>query len=545
MLGRNPSEPSLFQMVDVESLVPQDHQLRKVDAVLDLSFVPEVVAECYAANRGRPSIDPELALRMMLLGVLYDLSDRELCEEIQMHAGMRWFLGLNFHDPVPDHSTLSRLRCERWSESGLLERLMDEVIRQCSEVGLVSGRHLSVDGTEVQANASVKSLTRRGPRGRDDRDPPQSSGDGTAEPKPTGEWKGRGERYTNETHFSPTDPDARLYRKGNQRGARLSYLVHDLIDTKSRVILRRRASRATGSAERDTALEMLDEVLESQGELGLPKPPEILTGDAGYGATELITKLLDRNIEPQLVTAVAYNARAAAELRERTAGLGASIRTIHSLALMICNLEERREVITERDQRAILDRLVNVGRVPNSDPFQPWLEALAEVRLALRDPDEVEAARGDVDGFADTFERYRTELARRRVIDFDEQIYHALELLLTRPDLRERVQRMATHLLVDEFQDLTPAFLLLIRLAAAPSMQLFAVGDDDQTIYSYAGASPDYLVDFDRFFPGAAHPALEVNYRCPPEVVEAAVSLLSHNRRRVEKTIRSGRAVAQ
>jgi transposase len=93
MLGRNPSEPALFQMVDVESLVPANHQLRKIDAVLDLSFVPEVVAECYSANRGRPSIDPELALRMMLLGVLYDLSDRELCDEIQMHAGMRWFCG--------------------------------------------------------------------------------------------------------------------------------------------------------------------------------------------------------------------------------------------------------------------------------------------------------------------------------------------------------------------------------------------------------------------------------------------------------------------
>jgi len=75
-------------------------QLREIDVVLDLSFVPEVVAECYSANRGRPSIDPELALRMMLLGVLFDPSDRELCDEIQMHAGMRWFCGLNFHDPV-------------------------------------------------------------------------------------------------------------------------------------------------------------------------------------------------------------------------------------------------------------------------------------------------------------------------------------------------------------------------------------------------------------------------------------------------------------
>jgi len=300
MLGRNPSEPALFQMVDVESLVPANHQLRKIDAMLDLSFVPEVVAECYSANRGRPSIDPELALRMMLLGVLYDLSDRELCDEIQMHAGMRWFCGLNFHDPVPDHSTLSRLRNERWSGSGLFKRLMDEVIRQCSEAGLVSGRHLSVDGTEVQADASVKSLTRRGPRGPDGQDPPQDSGEGIGEPKPAGEWKGHGQRYTNETHFSPTDPDARLYRKGNQRGARLSYLVHDLIDTKSRVILRRKASLATGTAERDTALEMLDEVLQSHNELGLPQRPEILTGDAGYGATDLITELMDRGIEPHV-----------------------------------------------------------------------------------------------------------------------------------------------------------------------------------------------------------------------------------------------------
>ena len=111
-------------MVDVESLVPPDHLLRKIDAVLDLSFVPDAVAECYAVGRGRPSIDPELALRMMLLGTLYDLGDRELCQEIQMHAGMRWFCRLNFHDSIPDYSTLSRLRNERWSDSGLFDRLM-------------------------------------------------------------------------------------------------------------------------------------------------------------------------------------------------------------------------------------------------------------------------------------------------------------------------------------------------------------------------------------------------------------------------------------
>lgn len=275
--------------------------------------------------------------------------------------------------------------------------------------------------------------------------------------------------------------------------------------------------------------------------------PARIIAPAGSGKTRVLTARLrhllsDRGIERELLTAVAYNTRAAQEMRERTAGTGASIRTLHSLALWICNLDERRDVIDERDQRALLDRLITVARIPNQDPFQPYLEALTEVRLALRDPAEVEAVRGDVDGFADVFGQYRDLLAQRRVLDFDEQVYRALELLLTRPDIRRRAQQVGTHLLVDEFQDLTPAFLLLVRLVAGPSMQVFAVGDDDQTIYSYAGATPDYLVDFDRWFPGAAHHALEVNYRCPPEVVDAAVSLLAHNRHRVPKAIRAGLA---
>jgi DNA helicase II / ATP-dependent DNA helicase PcrA len=275
--------------------------------------------------------------------------------------------------------------------------------------------------------------------------------------------------------------------------------------------------------------------------------PARIIAPAGSGKTRVLTARLrhlikDRGVEPQLVTAVAYNTRAAAEMRERTRDLDASIRTLHSLALWIGNLDDRRDVIDEREVRSLLDRMVTTAKIPNQDPFQPYLEALAEVRLALRDPAEVEAARGDVDGFAELFDRYREELARRRVVDFDEQIYRAIELLLTRPDLRRTAQRAGTHLLVDEFQDLTPAFLLLVRLVAGPSMQVFAVGDDDQTIYSYAGATPRYLVDFDRWFPGAADHPLEVNYRCPPAVVDSAVALLSHNRTRVPKTIRAGHA---
>ena len=272
--------------------------------------------------------------------------------------------------------------------------------------------------------------------------------------------------------------------------------------------------------------------------------PARVIAPAGSGKTRVLTARLrhllrDRGVEPELVTALAYNTRAAEEMRERTRDLNASIRTLHSLALRICSLDERRQVIDEREVRRILDRLVRTARIPNQDPFQAYLDALAEVRLALRDPAEVEAERGDIDGFAGVFDRFRRLLAEERLLDFDEQIYRAIELLLQRPDLRATVQRWGTHLLVDEFQDLTPAFLLLVRLVAGPSLQVFAVGDDDQTIYSYAGATPEHLTAFDRWFPGATHHALEVNYRCPPAVVEGAVRLLGHNRHRVPKEIRS------
>ena len=252
MIGQNDSQPALFQMVDLESLVPENHRLRKIDAALDLSFVREAVAACYTVERGRPSIDPELAVRMMILGVLYDLSDRRLCDEIRMHAGFRWFCRLDFHDPVPDHSTLSRLRNERWAESGLFKRLFEEVLGRCVSVGMVSGRHVSADGTQIQADAGMRSLDARPVV--DENDPPEDFPPAAShreedleanpdlsvpagEPQVDSEWKGRGERYANRTHFSRTDPDARLYRKGKNRGAELSYLVHDVIDTKSRVIL--------------------------------------------------------------------------------------------------------------------------------------------------------------------------------------------------------------------------------------------------------------------------------------------------------------------
>ena len=134
---------------------------------------------------------------------------------------------------------------------------------------------------------------------------------------------------------------------------------------------------------------------------------------------------------------------------------------------------------------------------------------------------------------------YRAALERKRAVDFDDQIHRALLVLLSQPDARRAAQRACRLMLVDEFQDLTPAHLLLIRLLASPGGAVFGVGDDDQTIYGYNGADPSWLIDFADLFPGAGTHPLEVNYRCPAGVVQIVDRLLRHNGRRVAKTIRA------
>jgi len=273
-----------------------------------------------------------------------------------------------------------------------------------------------------------------------------------------------------------------------------------------------------------------------------PGGPARIIAPAGSGKTRVLTERLrhlldDRGYEPDLVTAVAYNVKAADELRERTEGFRPVIRTLNSLGLWICQMAGRVEVVEERAARDIVESLVKVRRRMNTDPVAPYLEALSAIRLGLLDPDEAEARFPDAAGVAAMFDEYRARLAARGAVDFDEQIYRAVELCLSDPEVRARARAGARTLLVDEFQDLTPAHLLLLRLVAGPAASVFGVGDDDQVIYGYAGADPGFLIDFDRYFPGAASYDLRVNYRCPPPVVAAARTLLGYNRRRLAKEI--------
>ncbi|MDE0606523.1 MAG: ATP-dependent DNA helicase UvrD2 [Acidimicrobiaceae bacterium] len=284
---------------------------------------------------------------------------------------------------------------------------------------------------------------------------------------------------------------------------------------------------------------------------------------AGSGKTRVLTErarhlVRDRGIDPATVCLVAFNVRARQEMQERTGDLaGLQIRTLNSLALAILSgsgpfrSPDNRNpprVIDEHEVRQILSDLVGGRRVAMADPLAVWIEALTATRLGLRSPSAVEQEFGsDVRGFADVLPQFRERLADDGVVDFDEQILGAIEVLCADPEARATARRVCGVLLVDEFQDLTPAHILLIRLLAGPAAQVFGVGDDDQTIYGYAGASPSWLIDFADLFPGSAAHDLKVNYRCPPSVVDAAATLLTHNRRRVDKTIqaRPGRAALE
>ena len=274
---------------------------------------------------------------------------------------------------------------------------------------------------------------------------------------------------------------------------------------------------------------------------------------AGSGKTRVLTErarhLVGRwRLPASAVCLVAFNKRAQEEMRERTSDLpGLQVRTLNSIALAVVNgtapfapQPRTWRTIDEPDVRRLLGRFVSVARRRNTDPIAPWIEALSLVRLGLVDPVEAEGSYGgDVDGLAEVVPRYLAALEHDGAVDFDGQIDRAIRVLLSDPAARTAAQRACRVLLVDEFQDLTPAHLLLVRLLAGPHGAVFGVGDDDQTIYGYNGADPAWLIEFADRFPGAGDHPLEVNYRCPSGVVDVADRLLRHNVRRVAKTIRA------
>lgn len=295
---RLPQE-ELFPFVAMEELIPENHILRRINRHVDFSFIHELVDPYYSDTTGRPAIDPELLLRILTLGYLYNLSENKLFEELKMHAGYRWFCNLGFYDPVPDRTTFNKIKNHMWIKHGIMEQAIHQIVLQCVNAGLVTGKHLAVDGTQIRANASIKSLepivvevevdeylTQLNIKQRDTQSKAAKSR--------CDEKDFRDEKFSNDTHRSTTDPDARLYKKAPGKEASLSYVGNMLIDTKSRVILGTKVTQPGISTESDAALSMLDDLTES----GLLPESSTISTDKGYGSTEFIVGAFDRGFIP-------------------------------------------------------------------------------------------------------------------------------------------------------------------------------------------------------------------------------------------------------
>ncbi len=300
MLGEKKRSEPMFYHINVDALIPENHLLRLVDKYVDFRFVRENVKHLYS-HTGRPSVDPEILLRMLLVGYLYGInSERRLCEEINMHIGYRWFVGLTLEDKIPDHSTFSKNRHERFSESGIFQKLFDEIVGQCIKAGLLTGRHLTVDSTNIKANASIKSLepivVEMKPQEYIKKLEQENPAEEEKKPWEPGEgFVHRGEKISNDTHRSCTDPDARLARKTSMGATELSHAATYVMDSKSRIILGTDIGRPDKNTDCKNALKQLQRIKQSYG-----ITPQTLGADKGYCAGEFIDAVLKERIQPHI-----------------------------------------------------------------------------------------------------------------------------------------------------------------------------------------------------------------------------------------------------
>ena len=290
MMGQHDRSESLFYYFRIEDQVPENHLLRLIDRHVSFDFVREKLRQSYSET-GRPSIDPEVLLRILLLGYLYGItSERKLLEELRMHLAWRWFTGLGFDQEIPHHSTFSKNRHGRFQESNLFQELFERIVEQCIQAGLVQGAQMSVDGSFIQANADHHS---RIPREQLAEAAKVNYG-ARKYLEELEQENGDGEPVHQQDKVSTTDPDATYMTKGN-RAAELGYFDNYLIDNESCVIVGVQATAARLSQESAAARDMIDRYRERHGRL-----PQSLAADNTYGNGELLQWLDDRGITPYI-----------------------------------------------------------------------------------------------------------------------------------------------------------------------------------------------------------------------------------------------------
>jgi transposase len=285
MRGRNESQVTMLSLVTPDQRVPREHPLRKVKALADaaLAALSQTFDAMYS-KVGRPSIPPERLLKATLLMAFYSVrSERLFCEQLDYNLLFRWFLDMDGVEESFDHSTFSRNR-QRLLEHEVAAKFLAEVVKTARTAELMSDEHFTVDGTLIEAWASLKSFR---PKGEDptDRPPPDDRGNPTV--------NFHGEKRSNETHQSTTDPEAKLARKGNNQPAKLSYLANALMENRNGLIVDLRVEPATGYGERVGALAMLDE--------HVPGLDGVTLGaDAGYDTADFVSACRERGITPHV-----------------------------------------------------------------------------------------------------------------------------------------------------------------------------------------------------------------------------------------------------
>jgi transposase len=292
MMGQHDRSEALFYYFRLEDQVPETHLLRLIEKHISFAFVRERLKASYSES-GRPSIDPELLLRILLIGYLYGItSERKLVEELRMHLAWRWFTGLGFDQEIPHHSTFSKNRHGRFQESKLFEELFEQIVKQCVEVGLVQGEHLSVDGSFVEANAAKES-----------RIPRQQLAEAAQVNQTVRQYLVELEQQNpteepvhQQDQVSTTDPDATYATKGGTP-ARLGYYDNYLVDNHSCVIVGVQATAARMSQETVAAQDMLARFAQWQG-----REPESVAADTTYGNGEFLQWLAGRSITPYMRT---------------------------------------------------------------------------------------------------------------------------------------------------------------------------------------------------------------------------------------------------
>ena len=323
MRGSDETKGSLFSYVDLEARIPAQHPLRKIRQVVNDALASlDAEFEALYTDFGRPSIAPERLIRASLIQILFSVrSERQLMEQMQYNLLFRWFVGLGIDDAVWVPTVFSKNR-DRLLTTEMSRKVMAAILAHREVAPLLSDDHFSVDGTLVKAWASMKSFQARAgdtppeddgsgdppsPRSADSPNQPQPETETTPMPRPTRQHRNaevdfRGEKRSNATHVSTTDPEARLYRKSPGTGAMLCFIGHALMENRSGLIVQGDLTRADGRAERRAALDMIHR--------HSPGSTRRLTlgADKGYDAAGFVTDLRLACVTPHVARKARHSA---------------------------------------------------------------------------------------------------------------------------------------------------------------------------------------------------------------------------------------------